>query len=508
MTTREWPVGEGLAAARGARPITAGERVHVVGAAGAGASAAALLAASAGANVSGCDPGGASPYTPALASAGIDLLSEHDRAHVISGGRPMVDRLAVTKALTAIDPHHPELEAARDAGIPVEAWQQLVADAAASHGGRLIAVAGTHGKSTSSGWLVHVLEAAGRDPAAFVGALMAGQDGLAATARWGDGDVFVVEADEYAGNFDAYRPDIAVVLDAEWDHPDVFADGAAVIDVFETWLRAPGFEQRRHVINMSDRGGAVLADRLADVGDALVGVVDRDAIPAGIVPTAEGGIVGYRLEGDLLRVDGLGGDADAGRLEARLPLPGLHNASNAACVAAAAALIGVPVPVIAEGLATFVGVSRRFEVKGEPAGVLIIDDYAHHPTAIRATIAALRARYPGRRLWAAHEPLTFHRTAAMLDTLADALATADRVVVADIWAGRDPDTTITSAQALADAVSRRMEPQALASGSVEATADALGELVRPGDIVVGMGGGRSYLIADRLLALLSGERSE
>lgn len=511
MTAREWPVGEGLAAARAARPIVAGERVHVVGAAGAGASAAAILAASAGAEVTACDPAGASPYTAALSAAAIELAPEHDRAHVVTGDERHADRLAVTKALTAIDPHHPELEAAREAGIAVEGWQQLVADAAASHGGQLIGISGTHGKSTSAGWLVHLLAAAGRDPGAFVGALMAGDGAPATTARWGKGDVFVVEADEYAGNFDAYRPDIAVVLGAEWDHPDVFADDEAVLDAFEAWLRSPGVDGRRHVINVSDGGGAILAERVADLGPAVLAVVDlhRDEGNARRVPTASGATVGFRLDGDVLRLEGLvGAAAGAGRLEARLPLPGRHNASNAACVAAAAALVGVAPPAIAKGLATFAGVARRMEEKGEPGGVLVIDDYAHHPTAIGATIEAVRGQYPGRRIWAAHEPLTFHRTAAMIDGLAVALATADRVVIADIWAGRDPDTMITSAAALAAAVSARMPIAASAPGSVEATADALSKMVRSGDVVLAMGGGRSYVIADRLVALLGRGRSE
>jgi UDP-N-acetylmuramate--alanine ligase len=495
---------------RAAVPIREGERIHVVGAAGAGASAAALLADSAGATVTACDPGGQSPYTPALEARSIRLAEAHDRTHVRSEAGPIVDRLAVTKALTAIDPYHPELAAARSAGIAVEAWQQVVADAAASRGGRLVAIAGTHGKSTSAGWLVHVLAASGRDPSAFVGALLSSElsGGTAATARWGRGEAFVVEADEYAGNFDPFRPSIAVVLNVEWDHPDVFADHAAVVDTFEAWLRAPGVEERRIVIYVSDRGGADLAARVRDLGDALVPVLDVD----GGGPAADSLYrpVRLRLDRESVHIDGLPvpeGD-DPGAVRAVLQLPGRHNAANAACVAATAALLGVSSGEIARGLASFGGVARRLEMKGESRGVLVFDDYAHHPTAIRATIAALRVRYPGRRVWAAHEPLTYHRAAAMLDALADALAEADRVVVADIWAGRDPDTTITSAAALAEAVSARMETPATAPGTVEATADELAARVESGDIVLAMGGGRSYVIADRLLALLGEGRSE
>ena len=489
-------VARGLAPARAARPIEPGERIHVIGAAGAGASAAALLAYEAGGAPDGCDPGAPTQYTASLEARGIEVAGAHEAAH-IDTGRPA--RLAVTKALTSVQPDHPELVAARKAGVPIEAWQQTVADAAASQGGRLVAVAGTHGKSTSAGWLVHALVTAGRDPGAFVGALLPASltGGVPATARWGGGDAFVVEADEYAGNFDAYRPDLAIVLNAEWDHPDVFEDRAAVIDVFEAWLRAPGADERRVVINTGDEGGRELAGRLADWGARVVTVSVADEGQAD---------VGYRLDGSLLWLSGLPGPAQ--QVAAPLRLAGAHNAANAACVAAAAAALGLGGHEIADGLSTFDGVGRRFDVKGEPGGVLVIDDYGHHPTAIRATIEAVRSRYPGRRLFVAHEPLTFHRAAAMLDELAAALAEADEVVIADIWAGRDPDTTVTSAAHLAERVSALNGREVVASGSPEATADLLAGRVQPGDIVLAMGGGRSYVIADRLMSLLKSDPAE
>ena len=255
-------VGSGLQPGRAARPIRRGERIHVVGAAGAGASAAALLAHFSGAEVTGCDPGGPSPYTPPLEAVGIALAWSHDPRHVTGPERP--DRLAVTKALTAVDPNNAELEAARAASVPLEPWQQVVADAAA--GKRLIGVAGTHGKSTSAGWLVHVLASAGLDPSAFVGALMpaALTGGLAATARWGHGEPFVVEADEYAGNFDPYRPAIAVLTSAEWDHPDVFADREAVVACFAAWLErtAPLVPRPLLVANVADPGVAAVVELL------------------------------------------------------------------------------------------------------------------------------------------------------------------------------------------------------------------------------------------------------
>ncbi|HEX9044401.1 MAG TPA: cyanophycin synthetase [Candidatus Limnocylindrales bacterium] len=500
MTRSAADVGAGLAPARPARPIAPGERIHVVGIAGAGASAAALLARAAGAIVDGCDPGAPSQYTPALESAGIAIAASHDPAHVT----PDLDRLAVTKALTAINPDHPELVAARGHGVAVEAWQQVVADAAS--GKRLVAVAGTHGKSTTSGWLVHALGVAGRDPSAFVGALLPAVQGAPpSTARSGWGDDFVVEADEYAGNFDPYRPDVAILTSVEWDHPDVFADVDAVLDAFERWLRAATAGGRRTtlVANVSDRGvDRLVRERLADWAGLVVRVsIDDETTSAAI----RARVVAEEPAGTTIELTGLDdADGDVPRT-ARLPTAGRHNVANAVCVAGAARVLGIPGAAIVAGLETFPGIGRRLERKGEAGGVVVYDDYGHHPSAIRATLAALRQREPGRHVWAAYEPLTYHRTAALLEEFAAVLATADGVAVADIWAGRDPDTSIASAEKLADAVRARRPGLAVgAPGSPEMTADWLARRVRPGDAVLVMGGGRSYRIGEILLELLGG----
>ena len=175
-------------------------------------------------------------------------------------------------------------------------------------------------------------------------------------------------------------------------------------------------------------------------------------------------------------------------------------------VVATARVLGIDESTVRESLSAFRGVGRRLELKGEVGGVVVLDDYGHHPTAIARTLEAVRGQYPGRPVWAVYEPLTYHRTALMLDRFAETLAQADHVAIADIWAGRDQDTTITSAAALADAVTRRngVARAAHASGSVEQTADFLAANVRPGDVVLVMGGGRSYVIASRLVELLAG----
>jgi UDP-N-acetylmuramate--alanine ligase len=478
-----------------------------------------LLAHHAGAIVSGCDPGGASPYTPAIEAAGIRMDWTHAAAHVTAAPPP--DRLAVTKALTAIDPDNSELIAAREAGIPCEPWQQVIADAAV--GRTFVGVAGTHGKSTTSGWLVHVLVQAGLDPSAFVGALLpqAITGGLPSTARIGAGMPFVVEADEYAGNFDAYRPDVAVLTSAEWDHPDVFADHEAVVSTFVSWLKKAevGVLLPILVANVADAGVVAVVERLRDwrgivcavaLVDGLTPLLDeartaelaaRFATAAGPAVSLLGTIVEAGPQGTCLEMAGAGTDGIV--LSVRLQLAGRHNAANAMCVAGAALPLGVSADSLAVGLAGFSGVGRRLERKGEARGVVVYDDYGHHPTAIRETLAAIRQLEPGRRIWAVYEPLTYHRTAAMLNEFADVLATADAVAVAEIWASRDPDTSITSAEALAQATAaRRPGLTAAAPGTVEETAAWLAHEVHTGDAVLVMGGGKSYRIADLLLEAL------
>jgi UDP-N-acetylmuramate--alanine ligase len=512
--------GAGLLPARPARPIVPAERVHVVGAAGAGASAAVLHGAWAGGHLDGCDAGGPSPYSAAIEAAGIVLAWTHDPLHVTRVPAPQ--RLAVTKALTSVAPDHPELAAARAAGIPIEPWQQVIADAAV--GRTLIGVAGTHGKSTTAGWLVHVLVAAGLDPSAFVGALLpaALTRGVPSTARRGEGPHFVVEADEYAGNFDAYRPSIAVVTNVEWDHPDVFADRAAVASAMERWLRsgsAAGEGPPAAVVNVADDGGAALATGLRDwsgviVASAIVdtdagrvasfgrGIAEQYASAAGPARVVLGRVVSEEPAGTAIEIHGL--DPLRGGLAVRLPVVGRHNVANALGVVGAAMLAGAPADAIVAGLASFGGVGRRLERKGEVGGVLVLDDYGHHPTAIRATLAAVRQLAPDRRTWAVYEPLTYHRTAALFDEFAAVLATADGVAIADIWAGRDPDTTIASAAGLAEAVARQNGSIPVAApGSVEATAAWLAGEVRRGDVVLVMGGGRSYRIGELLVEALA-----
>jgi UDP-N-acetylmuramate-alanine ligase len=305
----------------------------------------------------------------------------------------------------------------------------------------------------------------------------------------------------------------------------VFADRAAVVASFDGWLRTArrtdGFPERPvvGVLNVGDPGVAELAERLRDwtariIATAVVdaaGSRSRDiandlaeqyATAAGPALAIVARITTEDPDGTTIEMTGL--DPSPGAVPIRLATVGRHNVANALGVAGAALAAGADPSAIVAALGTFVGVGRRLERLGEVSGVVVFDDYGHHPSAIRVTLDAIRQRVPGRRIWAVYEPLTYHRTAAMLDQFADVLATADAVAIADIWAGRDPDTTITSAAALADAVATRAQGIPVAApGSVEATAAWLAEEVRSGDAVLVMGGGKSTQIGRLLLEALA-----
>ena len=324
-----------------------------------------------------------------------------------------------------------------------------------------------------------------------------------------------MEADEYAGNFDPYRPDVVALTGIEWDHPDVFADRAAVIDSVARWLDP--VPDATVVANLQDPGVVELLGSLqasgsrsgTTIGVSLLGVSEG----RGIAPQPDELWIDRRLTGEIidrtpdglvLDIEGLAGPPR----RVHLSTAGDHNAANALLTIATAVASNLDSQVDADrllwALGSFPGIGRRLERKGEARGVVVYDDYGHHPTAIRATLAAIRQREPDRRVWAVYEPLTFHRTAAMLVDFADALAEADAVAVANIWASRDLDTTVTSPEALAAAVrARRAGITAMAPGSVEETAAWLARNVHEGDAVLVMGGGRSYRIAELLLEHLA-----
>ena len=467
--------------------VRPGERIHVIGIAGSGAAGTALLLHRAGADVDGCDADGPSPYTPPLDAAGIRHVRGHDPAHLEG-----VDRVAITPAIRAV-PHHPELAAALARGLTVATWQELLGELM-DHPGRVgIGVTGTHGKSTTTALLGHLLVAAELDPTVEVGAMI---PAWGASVRAGDGPPFVVEADEFGDNFLAYRPAGAIVTNVEMDHPDYFADADAVMDSFERFVRGirpnPALGGRLLFVGAADAGARELAARLGDWDGRIVrfgpgGEIEATEVERSAASTA------FTLFGR--------------RWEMRLA--GAHNVLNATAALVMARELGADDDGLAQGLRTFDGAGRRMELIADTAAVTIYDDYGHHPTEVRAAIDAVRQRVgERRRLWAVFEPHMYSRTALLLDAFSTAFTDADEVVIADIFASRDTPEAMaaTSAEALADAIERASGIPTIATGDVDATTAYVAEHLADGDAVLIMGAGKSYRIARGLAARLAGER--
>jgi UDP-N-acetylmuramate--alanine ligase len=387
--------------------------------------------------------------------------------------------------------------------------QQVIADAAATRGGVLLGVGGTHGKTTTTGWVLDALIRSGSNPSAFVGGPLGSPLGTphGSPVHIGNEPGFVVEADEYGGNFDTYFVDRALILNVDWDHPDIFADRRAAVETFARWAAYPA-QNGAVFINRGDLGGAELAALLA--ADASSNVFTFSASDASDAPDANTADIQARVtsrgEGAYsITLEHLSDRAAvvAPVLRALLNrvvpigLLGAHNASNGLGVAALAASVSGTVEGIVNSLSSFGGVGRRMEVLYDRNDVTVLDDYGHHPTAIDATIATVRQRYPGRTLLLAIEPLTYHRTAALLEGLAQSCSAADRVAVAEIFAVRDLDTSSVSASDLADRITALGTP-ATAPGTVVETGAALLPTITPGTVVLVMGGGRSTELAKAL----------
>jgi UDP-N-acetylmuramate--alanine ligase len=399
-----------------------------------------------------------------------------------------VERVAITPALRA-HPDLAELVAARDQGLPVVPWQALLGEMMAAPGRVGLAVTGTHGKSTTTALLGHLLVAAGMDPTVEVGAYMAE---WGASVRPGRGAPFVVEADEFGDNFLHYRPAGAIVTNVEMDHPDFFADRGAVLASMERFVRgmgeSPALGGRLLLLAADDPGTRDLLARL----EGWQGRVLRYGPGGDVVAEA------VRYQPDVTEFRLFSQDFIS-------PLAGAHNVLNATAALILAHELGATPATLAEGLRSFPGAGRRMELIADTAGVLVYDDYGHHPTEVRAALAAARQKVGERRLWAVFEPHMYSRTALLLDEFSTAFTDADEVVVAEIFASRDTAEALraTSAAALADAVERASGVPAIATGDVDATTTYVAEHLRAGDAVLVMGAGKSYRIARGLAQALA-----
>ncbi|MFN2114528.1 MAG: UDP-N-acetylmuramate--L-alanine ligase [Anaerolineae bacterium] len=455
-TRHVWPLVDGVPL------LSAGDQVHLVGIGGAGMSGLARVLAARGLMVSGSDRS-PTAAVEALRNAGIVVSVGHDRSHVPPGCTLVVRSPAVPDG-------NPELIAARDAGIPITKRAPLLG--ALMDAGLGVAVAGTHGKTTTSGLLAYALTLAGLDPTYFVGGEVLD---LGTNASAGGGPHVVVEADEYDRSFHHGHPEFAVVTSIELDHPDIYPNLVDVIEsftVFASRVRSGG----RIIANGQS---AAVAQALRDV-PARVEYYAVGEPPANLDVRWRASRVASDTEHQVIEVTRDG--APFGRYEFRLP--GEHNVGNALAVVAAADALGVADDAVREALRTYRGAARRFQVAGRAMGVTVIDDYAHHPTEIEATLAAARERFPESRLWAIVEPHTYSRVAALAPHYAPALSAADAVLVTPIYAAREQPLPGVTAAAIASGVPGAVLAADLADAAATA---ALGSL--SGDVLLFMGAG-------------------
>jgi len=462
-----------LARPAGGRPL----RVFCSGVGGTGVSGLARLAAGLGHRVVGSDRA-ASATTEALELLGLEVLPEQ-RPENLAGGADLF------VATAALDPDHPELVAALRQGIPVVKYAEALAAFVAARRG--VAIAGTHGKTTTTALTAFVLRACGRDPGFLVGGR---PKDLGANASCGADPELVFEACEYDRSFHRYSPSVAVVLNVEVDHLDCYAGLEEITDAFVTF--AAGLREGGRLLVAADCPGARRVAELTcalrpDVEVTTFGRADGATLQARDVSAHEG-----RPAFDLW--------VDGERVApVRLRIPGAHHVANALAAIAAAAAAGVDPRAAAAACERFTGVGRRFDVLRPHGDVVVVDDYAHHPTALAAVLAATRARYPDRRLVALFEPHQASRTRQLFSDFATALTAADRVVVCEIYACRDQaeDLAAVSASDLARAV-RRVEPRTEASAPGPGVFNAAMDLLQAGDVALFLGAGTISGLAHRV----------
>jgi UDP-N-acetylmuramate--alanine ligase len=428
--------------------------VHFVGIAGAGMSALAELFIRRGVTVTGCDanPGGAGD----LEQLGMKVTT-HDPAHV-DGARALVVTSAMPK-------NHPELERARQAGIPVIRRAEALGEVTV--GRELVGIAGTHGKTTTTVMTTSALAAAGREPTALVGGRVAAWEG---NLKLGNDTLFVVEADEYDRSFLALTPTVAVVTNIEADHLDIYKDLADIRGAFAQFARGA-----RTIVLCGDDAGASTLPTPNSTEVIRYGIDSRDArlVASNIRNADRGTTFDVVYDGDRL------GDV-------ALQVPGRHNILNSLAAVASGLALGSTLDAMAPGLAAFGGVERRFQRLGEARGVSVIDDYAHHPTEIAATLAAARSTFPGRRIIAAFQPHLYTRTRDFSTEFGTALSAADAVYLTEIYPARELPIPGVDAGLIERAIGKG---KLAWRGERGGLADALAKAAKQGDVVITIGAG-------------------
>jgi UDP-N-acetylmuramate--alanine ligase len=450
--------------------------IHFIGIGGAGLSAIARVLMEQGTQISGSDLV-LSPVAEALAQDGARIFAGH-QVENLNGA----DLVVVSSAVPV---SNVEVQAAQAAGIPVLKRPEFLGRMMNGQIG--IAVAGTHGKTTTTAMIASILLEAERDPTFIVGGVIAG---LQTNARAGKGSLFVIEADEYDRTFLHLKPRVAVVTNVEHDHPDcypTFTDFRAAFEEFAALVPADGLLAAcwddpvvRELGQQRRAAGAAVA--FFGLGKGAEWRAEE------IRPNFAGGVDFLVMRrGEVLGL-------------VRLRLPGVHNVSNALAALAVADYLGISFSVTRNALTEFHGVGRRFEIKGEIEDVTVVDDYAHHPTEIRATLAAARQRFPHRPLWAVWQPHTYSRTKTLQNDFVQAFGMAEHVVVLPIYAARETDTLGISHT---DVVAAMHHPDVRSARSLDEALVWLGTEVQPGDVVLTLGAGDGYLVGQWLLELLA-----
>jgi len=474
-------------------------RLHFMGIGGQGISAVAQMAMQAGEVVTGCDQA-ASATTRALEKVGIPIQIGHSAEHLHD-----VDALVISPAVTALNVNNPELRAAQTQGLRVFTWQELLGNLFREK--LLLSVCGVHGKGTTTALLSLMLTDAGFDPTCEIGAVV---PRFGTNYRIGKSEYGVNEADEFNHNFWHYHPRVVVVKALEFEHPEFFADYEAFLAAFEHFIRGMDTQSNWPVpptliVNSDSRGCQDLLTRLHNwTGRTVTYSV------TGVRATFEAYDV--RLDGETsfkVRSNGV----DLVERPIHVQLPGAHNVENALAALVAARTVGAELPTLVKTIEGFGGIRRRFEIRqqgpllvnGQMLDVMLIDDYAHHPTAIAATLEATRQRYPGRRVVAVYQPHMYSRTKTFFEQFLHAFDAADVAIITDIFPARERDTGIIHSRDLVNAMAKTehfAQDGATVShgGSVQATTELVQTILHTGDIVLIMGAGDIYTVTERLLA--------
>ena len=427
-----------------------------------------------GVKISGSDRT-ANAVTDALARDGACVRTGH-KPENINGA----DLLIVTSAAH----ENPEIDAAQAAGIPVYKRRDILPALLADK--TTLAVAGTHGKTTTSAMLTHILCETGREPGYVVGSVMA-NTGTNASA--GQSELFVIEADEYDDMYLGITPNVAIVTSAEWDHPDFFpteADMLASFSKFIQRIRPDGIL----IINTDDWRTRALASARILQPVTTYGFDKRNDVFIHNLRVAKDGRMHFDVYGKTPMPVLKGSMA--------LRVIGRHNAANAVAAALAAESAGVPFEASAKALGYFQSTGRRFEIRGEVGNLVVVDDYAHHPTAITTTLEAARMAYPKHTIWAVWQPHTYSRTQALMSGYAQAFDNADHVLVTDIYAAREEPVPGVDSKRVVKAI-KQYHPDTVYSGDLEATAERLIKKVRGRSLVIVFSAGDAPKVGQMLL---------